>query len=183
MKKLLFLGMISLTLFGCQKAAESAPAKSPDQVENKANNAKAETETPPTTPAAEEKAANTSESKRNSPGSIDLAGMVDMTVEETLEIDHMRERVGKESWGDILSILKTSGATFEKAGTCCIVAQGETKRNGFAWAAELILDLDQDAVFGVQWDGENKRIDQFEDDKEGLDTPQPMIDFTTQYNQ
>lgn len=183
MKKMLFLGLISLALFGCEQAAENATGQANKLVEEKANEAISEPKEVLSQPAQNPVSKTEPASKRNTPGSIDLAGMVDMEVEEALEIDHMRDRIEKENWGDILNILTTSGATFVQQGTCCIVAQGEIKQKGFPWVAQLILDLDQDAVFGVQWDGEHKRIDQFEDDVEGLDTPQPMIDFTTKYNQ
>ena len=175
MKKYLLLALIALTVMGCTPSADQAAATTLEEKGSKAEEIASKSETN-VTPAAK------TESKRNSPGSIDLAGMVDMEFEEAMEIDHMRERINKENWGDVMSILTATSATFEKEGSCCLVAKGEVKQNGHLWAAQMILDLDQDAVFGVQWDGENKRVDQFEDDIEGLDTPQPMIDFTSNYN-
>lgn len=171
MKKFFGFCLIAISLWSCSS-----------------NETSTSSEPVPTNANAEENQANpSSETATNSkPASAkkesDLASMADMDVEEALEIDFMRERIGKDDWGQIMDILTSSNAGFVKSGSCCLVAQGEIKQNGFTWAAEMILDIEQDAVFGVQWDGENKRIDQFEDDIEGLETPAPMIAFTTKYN-
>jgi len=106
----------------------------------------------------------------------DLAGLEGMNLESSMEIDDFRSRL-EHDWGDVHNILRASGAEFKREGEGYLVMKGEVKQGGFPWTAILIVDLVQNAVFAAQFDGENKRIDQFEEEIEGLKQPVPLTQW------
>lgn len=109
-----------------------------------------------------------------------LGGLKGMSLESAVEIDDFRARL-EHDWGDVHSILMASEGSFADAGSGYLVAQGEIKKSGFPWAAIMIVDLRQDAVFAAQYDGENKVFNQFEEEKEGLTQPAPLTDWMKKY--
>lgn len=109
-----------------------------------------------------------------------LMSLGGMTLESSMEIDEFRSRL-EHDWGDVHGILMSSGGVFEDDGKGNLVVQGEVKQGGFTWAAIMIVDGNQDAVFAAQFDGENKRIDQFEEEKEGLKQPAPLTAWMKKY--
>jgi hypothetical protein len=171
MKKYLTLallaGLFTACASGAQESSENGTAAVAEQAESHASQA---------SPSAHDAAAS-----NKSEGSI-LPSLKNMAIEEALEIDDFRERIGKDDWGQVMSILKEMGAEFEPSGTCCLVAKGASTIDGSPWVAWMIVDLEQDAVFGAQHDGENNVVNTWEDDKEGLHTPEPMKEFMKIYN-
>jgi hypothetical protein len=109
-----------------------------------------------------------------------LKSLRGMRLAEAMEIDDFRNRL-EHDWGDVHSILLSSEAEFAQEGNPYLVAKGEIKQGGFTWAAILIVDLHQDAVFAAQYDGENKVFNQFEEEKEGLSQPAPLTAWTAKY--
>lgn len=113
-------------------------------------------------------------------GALALRSLKGMTLAEAMEIDHFRDRL-EHDWGDVHSILLSSESTFTSEEGSCLVAKGEIKQGGFIWAAILLVDLHQDAVFAAQYDGEKKIFNQFEEEKEGLLQPAPLTTWTAKY--
>jgi hypothetical protein len=113
-------------------------------------------------------------------GALALRSLNGMALSEAMEIDDFRDRL-EHDWGDVHSILLSSESAFAPEESACLVAKGEIKQGGFIWAAILIVDLHQDAVFAAQYDGENKVVNQFEEEKEGLRQPAPLTAWTAKY--
>lgn len=162
-----------LGLFGCDKPAASGTVSPSDSSE--------------VTNGALDSSAGTSARKPKAPEDStavvpgDGLGALDgMTLETSMEMDDFRGRL-EHDWGDVHNILRASGASFAPEGKDYLVMKGEVKQGGFPWAAIMVVDLKQDAVFAAQFDGENKRIDQFEEEKEGLTQPAPLSSWTKQY--
>jgi hypothetical protein len=114
------------------------------------------------------------------PSALFLASLNGMSLESAMEIDDFRNRL-EHDWGDVHSILMSAESSFAPEGSPYLVAKGEIKQGGFTWAAILIVDLYQDAVFAAQYDGENKVFNQFEEEKEGLSQPAPLTAWTAKY--
>lgn len=109
-----------------------------------------------------------------------LGSLKDMSLEEGLSLDDFRVRLEQDR-GDVHAILAGGDGTFQPEGEDFLVLKGEIKQSGFPWAAIMVLDLKQDAVFAAQYDGENKRFDQFEEEKEGLKQPAPLTTWMKKY--